>query len=1126
MEPHDLLGLLGSSTGPEERCVVVTGMPSPRSLADDDRDIDRESASRNYQSLNDVVEALYDLGCDYRIAFVVQRVGVAELQESLTNKTALYDRIHPLVEVSKKEGENWANQWGENRSFAEAVGESLSKQDGTSKGTNINAGPLGVAAGAGIGFLVGGPPGAAVGAALGALAGIVSVNRGTSSSVTTGRSWTHTATSGKTESETVGVSRDQTVQHVNSLLRLADGSLNRTISAIHEAYGTGGFRWGTFAFAEGNNVEIVGRSLMGVLAGSRTKDHPLVRFEVHGERDRLLASRTAAMEIVAEAAPILSLPRVCDALLVPEAELPGLRLRRNVFLGRNVDTNGGGSGAVVLGPDAFSAIGAEQAPADIRIPGGDLFKHILVAGTTGSGKTTRVVEVLNRLDRPQLSVVVFETAKRTYRTRLQRRGRPGPLVYSLGSSVTFGASSRFRPLRVNPFYFELGTSLKRHIAVLSDALAELMPTEAMIGPLMRRAVEACYDERGWDIEAGQPRKGGTPFWPTVADFVVQVRALHLAYGQEVNANYRGALDSRAGLFLDATFQDIFGYGGNTPIDALFPPGRDAIIEVEDLPPSDVDVRSFVMTLILSRLRAVQGARREERQAASPTPEEASLGEPAPRALDQVLRGFFTGKAQRTGKYIKGLLRDGKVRVDGQVVQLGHRLVAFGSQIEVGDVVVDQHRPSAVPAAPVASVAGVERQVLDAPREWLLVVEEAHNVLDRQFEQRRPADESNAGRTLLRSVVRLLQEGREMDIGVMVIDQSPTKLARDVISNTGTKVTMRLEDASEMAEIGQAMGLDEDAWQKLGFLQVGEALVKASYMDRPAKSSRFPNDALTRGPEEGQPSGGARTPSFADLAAMWSPVLVGKGPEPDESWAAALLAQAMGDQHLAVFAGLRTLLMAAAGRPTADAPALRRVLANPAPATGDIVSAAREFWTGVVRSFYGPEFARAATLICCALVPSSAWNVQPMHHDGLAMAATLVAASGFGDADEWTWALTQAQSARGNGRTRGALTALVNLRGGPDRTAIVRTLLCGCDEMQRIRASGNVLAPARLLVSVGNAVATGLALQADAPDSAERDAAEAFIADVAARLAQQVAAALGPVYAAEFEDFLSRMSRFM
>ena len=38
----------------------------------------------------------------------------------------------------------------------------------------------------------------------------------------------------------------------------------------------------------------------------------------------------------------------------------------------------------------------------------------------------------------------------------------------------------------------------------------------------------------------------------------------------------------------------------------------------------------------------------------------------------------------------------------------------------------------------------------------------------------PADESNAGRTLLRCIDRLLQEGREMEIGVMVVDQSPVR----------------------------------------------------------------------------------------------------------------------------------------------------------------------------------------------------------------------------------------------------------------------------------------------------------------------------------------------------------------
>lgn len=1042
MEPQDLLGRLSSSTGPEERCVVVTGMPSPRSLDDDHRDVDREAASRNYQSLNDVVEALYDLGCDYRIAFVVERVGADELKTELTRKTDLFDRIHPLVEVSKRDGQNWASQWGKNSSFASAVGESLTKQTGTNENIGVNAG-LGAAVGGALGFALGGPAGALIGSsALGALAGMVSVSKGRNASTSDGRSWTHTSTTGTNYGASLGASVDQTTQQVNSLLRLSDRSLERTISAMHEAHGTGGFRWGAFAFAEDQNARIVGRTLMGVLAGSRTKDHPLVRFEVQGEQGRLLASRTPAMELVAEAAPLLSLPRVCDALLVPEAELPGLRLRRNVFFGRNVDTQGHGSDRVVLGPDAFSAVASEAMPADIRISTGDLFKHLLVAGATGSGKTTRVVEVLNRLDVQEVSVVVFETAKRTYRTRLQRRGRPSPRVYSLGSSVSYGAASRFRPLRVNPFYFELGTPLKRHIAVLSDALAELMPTEAMIGPLLRRAVEACYDERSWDIEAARPRTGCVASWPTVVDFVVQVRKLaeQLTYGQEVNANYRGALESRASLFLDATFQDIFGYGGNTPIDELFPPGHDAIIEVEDLPPSDVDVRAFVMTLLLSRLRATQGARRAN------------------------TRGSSNPQSE-------------------------------------------------------------QRQVNDEPRQWLLVVEEAHNVLDRQFEVRRPADESNAGRTLLRSVVRLLQEGREMGIGVMVVDQSPTRLARDVISNTGTKIAMRLEDASEMAEIGQSMGLDEDAWQKLGFLQVGEALIKTLYMDRPAKSGCFQGHLLTAGPTEEHPSGQGSSPSFADLSSLWSPVLAGRGTGPDVMWAEALLARASGSCHLAAFSGLRTLLISRSDGATGDAVSLRAVLADERPSLKDIGATARDLWSDVVRRFYGRATVGAAATICSALAPSSAWRIEPMNHEGVALVARLLTSAGYGNVDGWSWALMQSQRPAGLARSRSALLALCSEGGGGDRTATVRVLLADRDEVRAIKASRPPPSPGALLARVGAALSAALPLDASRANRADLDVAESLLAEIEGRLARQLSLAIGAEYAREVEAFLSRMGRF-
>jgi len=740
------------------------------------------------------------------------------------------------------------------------------------------------------------------------------------------------------------------------------------------------------------------------------------------------------MELIAEAAPILSLPRVRDALLVPAAELPGLRLRRNVFLGRNVDAKPDKFGIIELGPDAFSADGTKASSAAIKLPGGDLFKHALVAGTTGSGKTTRVVEILNRLSIPDLSVVVFETAKRTYRTRLRRHGGPDPLVYSLGSSTEYGSSTRFRALRLNPFFFERGTSLKRHIAVLSDALAELMPTESMIGPLLRRAVETCYVERRWDIESGKPVGNQGPTWPTVIDFVVQARRLAagLNYGPEVNANYRGALESRASLFLDATFQDIFGYGGNVPIDELFPAGRDAIIEVEDLPPSDVDVRAFVMTLLLSRLRSVQGSR------------------------------------------------------------------------------------SAV-------VAASDGHELAANRQWLVVVEEAHNVLDRQFEQRRPSDESNAGRTLLRTVVRLLQEGREMGIGMMVIDQMPSKLARDVIGNTGTKVVLRLEDADEMEEMGRAMGLDESAWKKLGFLQVGEALIKTSYMDQPAKSAAFSEPAKSVTLDEKSPSSEGQVPNFTALREHWQPILSGACAEPDGAWVDALLEAASGNPHLAVFGGLRTLLVDDPSGAKPDAPALRALFAS---ATSDltkvlILAEARECWRGIVEEFYSDEMASIAATLCHVLAPSPAWQLREYSHDGITVAAYALSKLGLGDAAKWEWILTQVHE---DPASRTFLANLMQEDGGKDRTQAVRCLLSLTQGIARWGASSTPVPPYKLISSIRSTLRA--MLLTDIEKTAESfSSANALFTEVVERLVHQVAARWGSAYAHEVEESMLTISRF-
>ena len=1073
VDPSELQALLGFSTGGEQRCVCVSGLPSPRDLEDDRRDIERANATRNYQSLNDVAESLFDLRCDYRIAFIMERVEGDSLKMRLGQATRLRDAIHPHIRGTVQSGasrgtnsstsQSQANGTSRSIQTMESSGSSYSEQSEDGWGQRAWDGVKNV---------------------------FHPIRQHKTGPRTEGRTWTRSAgvTEGDSTTVTLGTSSgtsedvnwSESQERLRSMLELADRSLERTVAALHEAHGTGGYRWSAFVLADGKNADLISGALVAVLAGSRTKDYPFNRFAIRGAGAELFLGNESLLDLVKEAAPILPLSRACEALLLPEAELPGVRLRRNVFLGRTFSPPEDGQPRVGLGPDAFSALTGEEQPEFIEIPRRDLFRHILVAGTTGSGKTTRVVEILNRLEDDHLSLIVFETAKRTYRQRLQRAGRPAPLVYALGSSRDV-PGDRHRPLRLNPFFFEIGTSLKRHIAVLSDALAELMPTEAMIAPLMRKAVEASYLERGWDIERGLPAQGHSALWPSVLDFAAHVRqvAQMLNYGPEVMANYRGALESRAALFVDATFQDIFAHGGNVPVDELFPVGRDAIVEVEDLPPSEVDIRAFVMTLLLSRLRAAQAARSSQMSASESSPRLLQ----ASTALSKPLEEHGTPLRKAVGEHLKSLKRytkhhqqqlfkHGKILVNGVVVTQDNCRLSHSDQVFVDGVQIwpqlDELASSAAiqhSAQPEVTARELPVQIAASPRRWLVVVEEAHNVLDRSFEVRRPADESNAGRTLLRCIDRLLQEGREMELGVMVIDQSPASLARSVISNTGTKIIMRLEDGDEIEEIGRALGLEEDEWKKLGYLQEGEAIIKASFMDAPVKTARF--NHTTPGPSEHNQTKAGIVPRYAELATLWSGVLAGAR-LPDEAWQQEMLTAADGRVDLAAFVGVKGLLEQ--HRNDAEilekTRSLRTALAANESLGSQLLDAALEtFKRSVVVANYRPLLDVARLMFRALVKPAAADPAIRMTGVGIKRAADLMALAGLGNRETWR-SLLLGLSGQPGLRWHDAcdrFAAYCNEVGRSDATTALRVLLLSAELARSTVAYGHDADPVELVL---------------------------------------------------------------
>ncbi len=698
-----------------KQVVVVSGMPSPKAQEEGEHFVRRDDALDLWASLNDVLEPFLHEE-PFTIVFTLCRARDEEVRDRLDFVLAARDFLAPHIKRQRalSANEQTGTQIGEGKATAD--GTVRQEQRGLIPnflqklfGSNPKTSNWAMRPGEGVQRSI-----------------TISLNTTTSYSKQLGES--------------------VTLNELNAQFELRDKSLTLESELLRTGSGTGAFHSGAMIYASDPALaRRIGQSIMATLSGAKTHVRPFQAIAYSGPHVDMHLTHQGPAHVVFPGFSILSTHVAAQLLLTPEADLPGVRLRRNVFYGqpeqpRSTGQSDGAS-TVWLGATAFfgsfvqfadfSPQRARATPeSEFRVPAEDLMSHLLITGTTGSGKTLRAVEVLNGLNPREFQIVVIESAKQVFRNRLRREG-VNTRIFTLGES-------REQPLRINPFFFEKDTSLKRHISVLSDALADLLPVEALIAPKLREAVQRAYTGKGWNIEAATFDGAGEPVYPSVLDLHREAtRLAHtLRYSAEINANYLGALTGRTGLFLDELYQDIFAWDGDRALDDLFG-DDDVIIEMDALPPSEIQMPGFILSVLLERLRARQA-------------------------------------------------RDGGTR-----------------------------------------------------RRMVLVIEEAHNLLNRKHESARSERESGQGGHLLDQLVLLLQEGRELRLGVVVIDQSPASLADAVLKNTNTKLVHRIGDSQEAELVGSCLGLRDEEWRDLHELDDGECIVKGKRPGKPVKLTQFP-----------------------------------------------------------------------------------------------------------------------------------------------------------------------------------------------------------------------------------------------------------------------------------------------
>ena len=647
-------------------CLI--GMPSYKNAKATDVSIERDEEKRPFASINDVIESHINVDEDFSIIFTIAQAPGVAVQESAKIKFDMRNQIKPFLEQSynlttgASRGTNcslsitpahevknvststtkkhnclkalWQGMFGNNPLKSEAVKSGKDKEGKIFDRTPAE----------------------------------------TQSKSTTFTPELRVTSEGSHEDKNVSASG--TFSIANSELKFIDEQLEESLTHLRQIPGTGGYFSAILVYAESSSVgESVSRSIRASLSGSQSYLRPIQLFRLGGAT-KFPFYNLPIHKVLRDHGffpDVLNCEKACLSLLLPDTDCPGIKLKQSVFYSRAANANP--ENTISVGPVAYykNQVRDEQikldVPKDFLIKSKDLCSHVFLVGTTGSGKTERAAHILNHITL-DMRILVLETAKKTYWEKLHRNSRK-LCVYTLGNSQK-------NPFRINPFFFERGSNLKQHIAVLADAIADLLPMEALIGPKLREAVENCYKNCGWDVERSVCVCSNETY-PDMLMFNNEVNKICDSlsdYGPEVRSNYRGALLNRSRIFVDDVYQDIFAYEGNKTIDEMFPSTVDTIIEMEDMPPSEINMPAFIISILLHRIRSSQGMRKDEKQKFMIAIEEAH----------NVLSRKFEEKGDET--------RSGK---GGHLVNQVVRLLAEGRGLGMGIMVIDQSANTIAPA---------------------------------------------------------------------------------------------------------------------------------------------------------------------------------------------------------------------------------------------------------------------------------------------------------------------------------------------------------------------------------------------------------------------------------------------
>lgn len=545
--------------------------------------------------------ALAMQGRQYIALIVAENQSPQAIQVMRKEYQDMYTKLSPLQKVQTSD--STSNSTSSSKAFAEMSGKQKAAMIGGAVASLVGAiGGAALGAGAqGIGAVGGSMLGGQVAGQLNGFINSLAPNEQISSSFSTSKSTT-------LENKTI-----------TDLMQLLDESIKRTND--FDTYGIWNVA-GYFVSDDMSAAEIAASNYRSLMNGDnsgrevsainswRKNDlsivgdyNDLTTYLSRFVHPKFIYGNDGQYNIYTDASTIISGKELGLHLGLPRATISGLPVIQHAEFGKEVITYHLFSKQKELNPDERITLGrvfdlGQITNKKVELVNKSLNMHTFITGSTGSGKSNTVYQMLAELHQDRIPFLVVEPAKGEYKD-----------VFGNWDDVNvFSTNPNIAPLiNLNPFKFPESIHVLEHVDGLVEIFSVCWPMYDAMPAFFKDAILRSYEEVGWDL-GSSTFDGNEPEYPDFEVLVEQLNRLieESDYASDIKSNYRGALVTRVKSLAVGLNKFIFT-SEQTPYEVLF--DQNCILDISRV--KSTETKALIMGLMVYILNEYRVDRKTE-----------------------------------------------------------------------------------------------------------------------------------------------------------------------------------------------------------------------------------------------------------------------------------------------------------------------------------------------------------------------------------------------------------------------------------------------------------------------------------------------------------------------------------